>query len=79
MTNKSTKIISYAFLIVVSLLSIFPLVWMIIAATNKSVDVVAGKLTFGGQLLENYRNLMASQDVWRFFWNSAKYAVITTI
>ena len=55
------------------------MVWMIIAATNKSVDVIAGKLTFGTNLLENYRNLIALQPVWSSFGNSCKYALLVTV
>lgn len=69
----------YGFLSIASLISIFPLVWMVIAATNRSVDVVAGKLTIGGNLFRNYLNLTSSQNVWKFFFNSAKYAVLTTV
>ncbi|MGL5434046.1 MAG: carbohydrate ABC transporter permease [Lachnospiraceae bacterium] len=79
MTRLSTKIGTYTFLMVVSLLSIFPMLWMVIAATNKSVDVIAGRLTIGGSLMENYQNLIQNQNIWRFFFNSARYAVLTTI
>ena len=33
---------SYIFLTIVSFISVFPLYWMITAATNKSVDVARG-------------------------------------
>lgn len=79
MTKKSTSIITYVFISIVSLVSVFPLVWMMIASTNKSVDVIAGKLTIGASLLENYKNLIHVEPVWRFFWNSCRYSVITTI
>ena len=79
MTKKSTIFFMYGFLNIASLISIFPLVWMVIAATNRSVDVVAGKLTIGGNLFRNYLNLTSSQNVWKFFFNSAKYAVLTTV
>lgn len=78
MTKKSTKILAYAFLIVATIVSAFPLLWMAIAATNRSVDVVSGKLTIGTRLLENLSNLMATQDVGRYFLNSMKYSVLTT-
>ena len=64
MTKKSTIFFMYGFLSIASLISIFPLVWMVIAATNRSVDVVAGKLTIGGNLFRNYLNLTSSQNVW---------------
>ena len=37
----------YAFLILMSIISGFPLLWMVIAATNKSVDVTRGRLIPG--------------------------------
>ena len=44
MTKKFNLVLKYIFLSVVSLISIFPFFWMIISATNKSVDVTRGKL-----------------------------------
>ncbi len=79
MSRKLGTFVKYAFLVVASILSVFPLVWMIIAATNKSVDVIAGKLTFGTNLVENYRNLIALQPVWSSFGNSCKYALLVTV
>ncbi|MBR1478294.1 MAG: carbohydrate ABC transporter permease [Lachnospiraceae bacterium] len=52
---------------------------MMIAATNRSVDVIAGKLTFGSRLFENYQNLIANQDIYRGFMNSVKYSVLQTV
>ena len=63
MSSKPKKVITYVFLIVVSIISIFPIAWMVIAATNKSVEVIAGKLTPGMNLIENYRNLISQQPL----------------
>ena len=79
MTKKSTKFATHAFLMISAVISVFPLVWMVIAATNKSVDVIAGKLTLGTELFSNYTNLASSQNVWRAFGNSFKYSILTTI
>lgn len=78
-SKKITVIAKYTFLTLASVISVFPLLWMVIAATNKSIDVIAGKLTFGTNLLENYRNLIAVQPVWRSFGNSCKYALLVTV
>lgn len=59
MNNKVKMTLMYIFLGICTVISVFPLLWMIIAATNKSVDVIAGKLTFGSYLMENYRNLIS--------------------
>lgn len=71
--------VKYIFLTITSVISVFPLVWMIIAATNKSIDVIAGKLTLGTNLLENYKNLIAQQPLWGSFWNSCKYSILVTV
>lgn len=78
--SRSVKTIgTYVFLTIVSIISVFPLVWMVIAATNKSVDVIAGRLTFGTNLVENYKNLLSQQPLWSSFMNSCKYTVLVTV
>lgn len=79
MTNKLKMVLIYVFLIVCTIISVFPILWMVIAATNKSVDVIAGKLTFGTNLAENYRNLIEVQPLWGSFLNSCKYTILVTI
>ena len=46
----------YAFLILVTFISVFPLYWMVSASANKSVDVSKGVLSFGSHLGENLKN-----------------------
>lgn len=86
MTNKinnsyiQRKLIpSYIFLIIVSFLSVFPLFWMITAATNASVDVARGKIWFGTNLLENFQKLIGGSNLWGSMWNSFFYALVQTI
>ena len=79
MSSKIITAVKYIFLSLAFIISVFPLIWMVIAATNKSVDVIAGKLTFGTHLLENYNNLIAQQPLWSSFWNSCKYSVLVTV
>lgn len=69
----------YAFLVLMSVISVFPLLWMVIAATNKSVDVTRGRLLPGTYLFENLKNLLAAQDVGSAMVNSFKYSIILTI
>ena len=70
---------TYIFLIIVSFISVFPLYWMIAAATNKSVDVARGKITFGSYALENFQHLTAQTDLWGALGNSFFYAIVQTI
>jgi lactose/L-arabinose transport system permease protein len=69
----------YLFLIIISFLSIFPLFWMFVSATNASVDVLAGTLLPGVHLKENLTKLLANTNLLRALWNSFKYAAAATI
>ena len=77
--KKMKNIGMYAFLILVTFISVFPLYWMVSASTNKSVDVSKGVLSFGSHLGENFKNLLANQDVGAALVNSFKYAILLTI
>ena len=50
---------TYIFLGIVSFISVFPLYWMISAATNTSTDVSRGRLLPGTHFMENFKNLMS--------------------
>lgn len=76
--SKGKKIFQYVFLTLVSLFSVFPLYYMLCGATNKSTDVVAGKMIPGGYIAENLKSLLANQDLARAMWNSFRNAVILT-
>lgn len=70
---------TYFFLTIVSLISVFPLYWMIAAATNNSTDVLAGKLTIGMNLIQNLSSLLERQNVGRAFGNSLLFSGILSI
>lgn len=69
----------YLFLCIVSFFSVFPLYWMICAATNKSAEVISGRLIPGLYFVENFKNLMTSQDIVKSLGNSFKYSIILTL
>ena len=86
MTKKQNKsmiqrrlIPTYIFLAIVSLISVFPFYWMIMAATNNYVDVSKGKLTFGTYAAENFRNLISQQPLGLAMKNSFIYAISVTV
>ncbi len=80
MIKKILNILQYIFLSIASFLSIFPIYWMVVASTNKSVDVTSGKLVFGNYFVENLKNVLASNlNYVQAFKNSLNIAVITTI
>ena len=63
----------------ISLICVFPLFWVIIAATNKSVDVLRGTLLPGVWLGENWKTLVTSYNIAPALINSVKYSVVTTL
>nr|WP_022750963.1 carbohydrate ABC transporter permease [Eubacterium sp. 14-2] len=69
----------YVVLIIVSLISVFPLYWMLMAATNKSVDVTRGRMLPGTAFLDNWKALFAQSPVQEAMLNSFKYAIVLTI
>ena len=85
MTKKNKSAIqrrlipTYIFLIIVSFFSVFPLYWMISAATNTSTDVSRGRIIPGSYFMENFKNLTSQQPLWRALGNSFFYAILTTV
>lgn len=88
MTKKRNKsmiqrrlIPTYIFLIICSFISVFPLYWMIAAATNSSLEVARGSIAFGSQLLVNFNNLKNAVQgtLWSSMGNSFFYSIVQTI
>lgn len=80
MSKKVLNVIKYIFLSVVSIISIFPLVWMVIAATNKTVDITKGTLIPGTYFYENLKSVLHSDLMYTAaFKNSLLIAVVTTV
>jgi len=80
MNRKILSIMRYIFLTIASIVSVFPLFWMVIAATNQSVDITRGTLMPGNQLLNNIQSVLGSDLQYASaFTNSLRIAVITTL
>ena len=77
--GKTKKFFMYLVLTVASILSVFPLYWMISAATNTSTDVSRGRIIPGSYFMENFKNLTSQQPLWRALGNSFFYAILTTV
>lgn len=73
------RVLTYVFLTVSAVICVFPFVWMIVGATNKSVDVTKGKMLPGGHLPVNLNNLLETVDLLTALFNSTKIAVATTV
>ena len=62
-SKYSTRFVMYAFLIIVSFLSIFPLYWAFISAFNNTQQILGGRMIPSVHLIENVKNLFAQQNV----------------
>lgn len=79
MTRSLRRLPGYLFLSVSALVSVFPLYFMVVSATNTSQDVLGSRMLPGGNLVENLTALTGSQDVASAMWYSAVNAVTTTV
>jgi lactose/L-arabinose transport system permease protein len=79
MSSKASNIVSYIFLSVASLLSVFPLYYMLVSSTNKSLDVLRGTLLPGTHLLENFKTLLSGQAIGDAMFNSFVNAISLTV
>lgn len=79
MKRKLVSALRYLILSLVSLISVFPIYWMAVSATNTSAEVTRGRLLPGGQLAANFKNLLANQNVAGALWNSLRNAVLVTL
>lgn len=78
--TKGKKIAMYLFLDPGVFISVFPLYWMVSAATNTSEAVLKGRIIPGTHLIENFHNLVNNQsNIGNAMWNSFRYAAILTI
>jgi len=77
--SKGKLCISHIVLIFASFLSVFPLYYMVCGATNQSIDVVRGKLLPGTYLVENFKALIANQNLGLAMINSFRNAILMTI
>jgi lactose/L-arabinose transport system permease protein len=74
-----SRIFVYIFLIIICFFSAFPFLWMLSAATNKSIEIVKGKVFFGTYLLENIKTTLRTVNLGRAFWNSMRNSVAGTL
>lgn len=77
--TKGKKILAHAVLIFASFLSVFPLYYMLCGATNPSIDVIRGKLIPGTYLVENFKSLIANQNLALAMSNSFRNAILMTL
>lgn len=80
MKKKINSFFKYTFLTIASIISVFPLFWMVSSATNKSVDVIQGRIVPGFYLIENFKALLANQPLLgRSLINSFRNSLVLTL
>lgn len=77
--SRAKRIFTYVFLSLVAFISIFPFFWMIVSATNKSVDVTRGTLLPGSALIENINKLLDTTNLIQALGNSAIISIVSTV
>ncbi|MDR2070137.1 MAG: carbohydrate ABC transporter permease [Treponema sp.] len=74
-----SKIALYIFLVIAGFVSVFPFYWMVSGATNKSIEIVRGKMLPGLNLIENAKALLNTIPILPGFFNSLRNAAIGTL
>jgi len=69
----------HTFLIIASIVSLFPFAWMIIGTTNSSTDIVKGRFTIGSEFMNNVNKLFGQADIATAFTNSLVIALVSTL
>lgn len=72
----------YLFLSLISFISVFPFVWMVLGMTNTPIDITSGKIKIGSTLTINFQHLFATGNGYNFgqaCLNSSIVAVLTTV
>ncbi|MDR2741644.1 MAG: carbohydrate ABC transporter permease, partial [Treponema sp.] len=76
---RLSKIALYVFLVIIGFASVFPFYWMASGATNKSIEIVRGRMMPGIKLLENWKALFKTIPILIGFFNSLRNAIIGTV
>jgi lactose/L-arabinose transport system permease protein len=69
----------YLLLGLVCLVSIFPFYYMVSSATNKSIEIIGGRMYPGAYLFANIQEILRLTNPITAFFNSLKNAVILTL
>ncbi|HJD47571.1 MAG TPA: carbohydrate ABC transporter permease [Candidatus Mediterraneibacter norfolkensis] len=64
----------YIFLIILCFFSLFPIMWMLVSATNTTVDILSGRLIPGTALLDNLSTVVNDYNLYGALWNSFRNA-----
>ncbi|MBP2234074.1 lactose/L-arabinose transport system permease protein [Sinorhizobium kostiense] len=77
--RAASAVLTYGFVGLMAFLSVFPFIWMVLGATNSSIDIIKGRLAPGETLAVNVAKFFTQVNVPLVFWNSAKIAILATL
>ena len=77
--KRLTRAAMYAFLIIASFVSVFPLYWAFISAFNNTAEILGGRMIPSTHFLENWNNLLAQQKVGTAMINSFATSILQTL
>ncbi|SDB14285.1 lactose/L-arabinose transport system permease protein [Streptococcus henryi] len=77
--NRNKTIATYVFLVIMSIVFAFPFYFLIVSATNSSIDVTNGRMLPGGELFNNLKNIFSQTAMTSALKNSAVVALFQTI
>ncbi|MCL2472939.1 MAG: carbohydrate ABC transporter permease, partial [Treponema sp.] len=66
----------YIFLVIVGFISAFPFYFIVVSATNPSVEVIRGRMFFGNYFISNFENLVKTIPIGMGFLNSVRNALV---
>ncbi len=79
-SNLAASCLKYGILSVGAFVSLFPFVWMLLATTNTTLDINAGRMKIGSHFLENMEKLFNPDlGFLTAIGNSAVIAAVTTV
>lgn len=73
------RVAQYVLLSIAAFISIFPFIWMVLGATNTSADIIRGKATPGGALVNNIASFVSQVDLPRILFNSLFIAGVGSV
>ncbi|MGT2802367.1 carbohydrate ABC transporter permease [Streptococcus henryi] len=77
--NRNKTIATYVFLVIMSIVFAFPFYFLIVSATNSSIDVTNGRMLPGGELFNNLKNIFSQTAMTSALKNSSVVALFQTI
>ncbi len=77
-SKYATRVVTYGFLIIVSLISVFPLYWAFISAFNDTQQILGGRMIPSTHLIENITHLFEQQPVLTAMKNSFATTLLQT-